>query len=384
MSSGGRRELLEVPGLAVAWAMLSTPGLETVRTDAGEARVLVMPLLYEDASHGVFAVAIFPDDAVADVSQAVRTIALVGAAVLLLTSVLAWSIAGRVIRPVKELTTTARSIGERDLSARIPVQGDDELAELGRTFNEMLDRLESAFGTQRRVLDDVAHELRTPITIVQGHLEMMSMEPDSAQETRTLVLDELDRMARYVGDLLLVAKAEQPDFLHPTVVDLRELTDQLIPRLNAFADRQWEVEQRPDRPVATVIADPHRLTQAVLALAANAAQHTSPGDRIGIGVDAGRDTVAMWVRDTGPGIDPFEQAHLFDRFARSADSRAHRPDGTGLGLAIVAAIARAHGGTVEVDSEPGQGACFTIRIPRRVPSRHRSAHALANLAGGPA
>ncbi len=367
ISSGGPPELLEVDGIVARWSAQQSPGYESVQTAAGEARTLVVPILSEGQTAGVFTVAIFTADALADVARAVRIVALVGGSVLLLTSALAWSMAGRVVRPVRELTMTARLIGEHDLSARIPVQGDDELAELGRTFNEMLDRLDAGFTTQRRVIDDVAHELRTPITIVRGHLEMMDQDPEMVAATTALVLDELDRMSRYVADLLTVAKAEQPDFLHLGVVDLGEMVENLSSGLAALADRTWVVESIPAGPSAVVVADEHRLVQALMALATNAVQHTGPGDRIGLGAVVDARSVAMWIRDEGPGIDDADKEHLFDRLARGAGNRARRPEGSGLGLAIVAAIARSHGGDASVESEAGHGATFTVIIPRRRP-----------------
>jgi two-component system, OmpR family, sensor kinase len=128
--------------------------------------------------------------------------------VLLLGSLLAWRLAGRVADPVTALTRTARAISETDLSRRIPVRGRDEVAQLAATFNEMLERLERAFGSQRRFLDDAGHELRTPLTIVRGHLELLEDDPVERRETVALVMDELDRMGRIVNDLLLLAKRE--------------------------------------------------------------------------------------------------------------------------------------------------------------------------------
>jgi signal transduction histidine kinase len=132
---------------------------------------------------------------------------------LLVGSVLAWLLADRVLRPVKTVTESARSISGGDLSRRIPVSGHDEIGLLAQTFNDMLARLETAFETQQRFVNDAGHELRTPITIVRGHLELLEDDPEDRQATLALVMDELDRMARIVNDLLILAKWEQPDFL---------------------------------------------------------------------------------------------------------------------------------------------------------------------------
>ena len=137
---------------------------------------------------------------------------------------LAWLIAGRVLAPVRELEETARSITESDLTHRLVVNGDDELARLAATFNAMLDRVEGAFRSQRQFIDDAGHELRTPITVIRGHLELLGDDPTERAEVRTIVIDELDRMSRMVNDLLLLARAERPDFLRLAEVDIGACT----------------------------------------------------------------------------------------------------------------------------------------------------------------
>jgi two-component system, OmpR family, sensor kinase len=329
----------------------------------GEVRSLAVPMLAGDDIGGIFVVASFPADDEGEVADVVRVITLAGLVVLLLTAALAWSLAGRVLRPVRELTATARGISESDLSGRIPVEGHDELAELGATFNEMVDRLEEGFTSQRRFLDDVAHELRTPITIARGHLEVLGDDPEERAETVAVVTDELDRMSRYVADLLVLAKAEQPDFLVTEPIDLGELALDLHQRVRALGPRAWVLDAAPPVDQIAVVADRERLMQAVLNLATNAVQHTEPDAEIGLGVSAHGHHAHLWVRDTGPGVDPAVADKLFDRYSRSARNRTRRPEGAGIGLSIVDAIARAHGGSVSVDSPAGEGATFTIAIP---------------------
>jgi signal transduction histidine kinase len=363
-SAGAPAPLLDDPAVTQAWAALREPERDTVATAAGSARVLAVPLLGpDDATTGTFVVSFFPAAARAEVGEAVRVVLVVSLVALVVSSFVAWSIAGRVVRPVQELAATSRRITGSDLTARFPIEGHDELAALGATFNDMLDRLETGFASQRAVLDDIAHELRTPITIVRGHLELLGDDPDEQRDTVALCLDELDRMGRYVNDLLVVAKARQPDFLKPEPLDVGELMDGLQARCRAIADRDWVVEAAPRPGRAWVFADPDRVTQAVINLAQNAAQHTQPGGRIGLGAAVHDQRLRLWVRDDGPGIDPAERDRLFLRFSRGAGSRAARPEGTGLGLAIVQAVAQAHGGRVEVASEPGHGALFTVVLP---------------------
>jgi signal transduction histidine kinase len=342
------------------WTELRSTRRDALDTPAGRARYIAVPLRFGDETRGVFVVANFVAGERAEVDHAIRVATAVSVSVLVLASVGAWLVAGRVLAPVRVLTKTARSITETDFTQRIPVRGSDEIAELTTTFNGMLERLEAAFATQRAFVDDAAHELRTPITIIRGHLELMGDDPEERRETLALVQDELGRMTRMVDDLVLLAKSERPGFLEPERVDVAAFTRELHGKVFTLAGRDWRLERAA--PV-TVMADRQRLTQALTNLAANAAQHTDEGDTIAVGSESTRDEVRIWVRDTGAGIDPAEQERIFERFARATNGR-RRSDGAGLGLAIVRAIATAHGGRVELHSRVGAGATFTVVIPR--------------------
>ncbi len=356
-------QLLDDGALVASWAALEEPLRLDVRTlDAGEARTLAVPLRGSEGTTGVFVVAAFPQEAEQELGDALRIIAMASGLVLLLSAAVAWGLAARVVRPVRQLTATAQQISDSDLSARIPVEGNDELAELGATFNDMLDRLEVGMQGQRQFLDDVAHELRTPITIMRGHLEV-SGGPEDHEDTVALVTDELDRMGRYVDDLLLLAKAEERQFLRLGPVDLGELADGLLSRSTPLGDRRWVVDEAPPGGLVAAVADAGRLEQAMLNLMTNAVQHTAAGDEIGLGIRVRGERVELWVRDTGTGVPAELRDRIFDRSARGAASRVSRPDGSGIGLSIVSAIARAHEGTVAVSDTAGGGATFTIDIP---------------------
>jgi two-component system, OmpR family, sensor kinase len=351
-------QLDEDPELVALWGGLERPDRGEVGTPAGRVDYLAVPLLRGEQARGVFVAAAFRDRESGEVSDALRVVVGVGLAMLVVGSALAWLLADRVLRPVKAVTEAARSISGGDLSQRIPVSGHDEIGVLADTFNEMLARLETAFETQRRFVSDAGHELRTPITIVRGHLELLEDDPDERRETLALVMDELDRMARIVNDLLVLAKWEQPDFLTLERVALAPLSDDVLAKASALGDRRWRVDARAE---GTIVADRQRLTQAFMQLAQNAVQHTDDGDEIGFGTFSDGDETRLWVRDTGPGIPFEEQGRIFNRFYRSGAGRVS--DGAGLGLSIVQAIARAHGGRAELSSVPGSGATFTIVIP---------------------
>jgi two-component system, OmpR family, sensor kinase len=171
----------------------------------------------------VFVVAQFLEPQLAQVRESARIAILANLIVLGAASLLAYAATGRLLRPVRLVTETANTISETDLSRRIEVDGDDEISQLARTFNAMLDRLEEAFASQRRFFDDAGHELRTPITIVRGNLELLPDEPEARARVLTMVTAELDRMARMVKDLLTLAKSERPDFLTTERVELHAL-----------------------------------------------------------------------------------------------------------------------------------------------------------------
>jgi two-component system, OmpR family, sensor kinase len=362
----GLRELrvAEIDALALS----TTVQRGEAELDGNRFRYLVAPVETGGRGGGVFAVAIDLSGELDEVNDALQIAAGVSIGVLILASLLAWAVAGRVLAPLRLLRDTARSIGESDLTRRIPVEGDDELAGLARTFNEMLDRLEQAFASQKAFISDAGHELRTPITIIRGHLDVMGDDPDERRETLELVADELDRMGRLVNDLLLLARANRPDFLEPQTIDLDDLTRELFAKASALAERDWRLASVAS---GRIVADRQRLTQALMNLSQNAVAHTHEGDAVELGSALAPGSVRLWVRDTGPGIPEHEQARIFERFVRLNGS--HAGEGAGLGLAITRAVAEAHGGRVELDSRPGAGARFTVIIPTEPPQEVRPA-----------
>lgn len=342
--------LYDDAAFVAALSAMSEPTYGDIASSAGPVRFAALPVITGDQVGGVYVVAIFTDVGRGQITEAMTTFASVGAAALAAIAVAGWLVAGRLLAPVRLVRQTARQISETDLTQRIPAHGNDDISELARTFNAMLDRIEDGFAVQRQFLDDASHELRTPITIVRGHLELLSAEDDSAEhaETKALVLDELDRMSRLVDDLVTLAKVERPGFLRLGPVDLRSLAEDVHDKARAIAPRHWELVAGADQ---TIHADRQRLTQALIQLAENAAKHTADGDRIVIGSAAGDGAVRLWVDDCGPGVDPEDAQRIFERFTCGRGDQG-RSDGSGLGLAIVRAIAEAHGGQVSVDSPP--------------------------------
>ncbi|MEV7396810.1 ATP-binding protein [Aeromicrobium sp. NPDC092404] len=330
-------------------------GTGTVTVDGSEYRVAVQPVKQGGAT-SAFVVTHDVTASREDLRGLMLTYALLAAVSVILIAGLASWIAGRLLSPVRRLRDTARGITDGDLGGRLQVTGHDDLSDLQRTFNDMLDRLESAFVTQRQLLDDAGHELRTPLTILRGHLEVLdASDPEDVAATRTLLLDETDRMSRLVNDLLMLAKARRPDFVTLQPTDAETLTHGVLDRVRALADRTWLL----DGVARTAAAlDGQRITQALLQLADNAARHTQAGDEIGIGSRLHEGRLELWVRDTGPGVAPELRTEIFERFSRGEND----DEGFGLGLSIVRAIAEAHGGDVVLD-DTAVGATFRLRLP---------------------
>ena len=334
---------------------------ETVRYLAVPGRARPAP-----TPRGVFVVAASLSAERDDVMEAVQLATLVLISVLLIASALAWVVAGRMLAPLRALDETARSISETDLTRRIPVSGDDEIAELARTFNAMVDRLEGAFASQRAFVSDASHELRTPITIVRGHLELLGDDPQERRETVALVTDELDRMSRFVDDLLLLAKAERSDFLRVERGRARR------------ADRRAARQGGGPRPARLGARGARRGRAARRPPAAHAGGHGARAERRPAHRGRRRDLdrhrrrrrrgVAVGARQRPGRRRARTRTRIFERFARAAGSR-RRSEGAGLGLAIVRAIAEAHGGRAELASQPGRRLDLHRRRARRLDRR---------------
>ncbi|MCU0569999.1 MAG: ATP-binding protein [Oculatellaceae cyanobacterium Prado106] len=344
------------------WRSLKRPLQKRVRVEdanLGEVIYQVEPVYGLFVTEGVFVVAYSTANEQREIDRVIRVVLGVMLLLLAVASILAWLISGQILRPLRSLSSTARSISDTDLSQRIPITGSGELAEVAQTFNDMMDRLQEAFQSQQEFINDASHELRTPITIIQGHLDLMGDDPEEQAEVVELVHDELNRMNRFVNDLLLLAKARRPDFIQLETVEMGALTEELFQKAKVVVACRCQLESKAEGELRT---DRQRLTQAILNLVENANQHTPAGGEIAIGSSCSRKFVRFWVRDTGVGIAPADQARIFERFARASDT-VRRSDGAGLGLAIVQAIALGLGGRVELKSSPGQGSTFTLLFP---------------------
>lgn len=338
--------------------LVDTNGSTSIDSEFGTLLIDVQSVR-QGTERGALVVVTFQDRTYAGLHDTMRTYAIVSAlALLLVTGFAAWQ-SGRLLAPLRTLRETADEITETDLSRRLPVTGNDDITALTRTVNGMLDRLEEAFTGQRQFLDDAGHELKTPLTVLRGHLELLDVgSPEEIAETRELLLDEIDRMARLVGDLILLAKSDRPDFITRRPVDLTGLTVDVLAKARGLGDRRWTLDETAS---VTADVDEQRLTQALLQLCDNAVKHTGSGDVVALGSSYDGTSARLWVRDSGPGVPPGDREQVFERFGRS--TVPEEDEGFGLGLSIVRAIALAHGGSVELGDAHPHGAVFTLVIP---------------------
>jgi signal transduction histidine kinase len=325
------------------------------------------------------------------IRKLVSTEAIVGLIVLTVLGAAGYILVRNSLRPLSEVEATARAIAEGDLSRRVP-EGDErtEVGRLSTSINGMLSRIETAFRAQqaseeqargsetrmRRFVADASHELRTPLTSIRGFAELYRQGAVRSDEDVRRLMERIEaegaRMGLLVEDLLLLARLDQQRPLTFAPVDLAGIAGDAVHDAKAVA---------PDRPIVlhldesltdvpVVRGDEGRLRQVVGNLVTNALSHTPAGTRVTVTVaeapdDAG--VLLLRVADEGPGMDPADAERAFERFYRADASRTRAAGGTGLGLAIVSSLVAAHGGSVGLDTAPGQGAVVTVRLPRSGP-----------------
>lgn len=297
-----------------------------------------------------------------------RILALVFPIALLLAGGGGWLLAHRALTPVAQMTTAAQRIGAAHLDERLDESGTgDELDQLAQTLNAMLSRLDNAFRQIRQFSADASHELQTPLTILKGELEVALRAPRSAetyQQTMRSALEEIDRIAQLVDGLMLLARADAGVLrMDQQPVELHELVREVYDQTQILAARKHvNLQLGPVEPTV-VQGDPERLRRLLLNLTDNAIKYTPSGGDVTLSLQSRQTRAALQVADTGIGLSPEEQEHVFQRFYRSDATRSLDAEGSGLGLCIARSIADAHGGTIELDSTPGVGSTFTVLLP---------------------
>lgn len=299
-----------------------------------------------------------------------RVVALVPV-VMLTGCIMGWIFAGRALTPVLEVARAAERISGSNLSLRIPVRGaGDEIDRLIETFNQMIERIEINFNQVRQFSTDVSHELRTPITVVRGQLEVALFTAETVDQYRDAIVDSLsdiERLSQIVRALLLLSQAETGQvILQKQHLDLVEVADGVVDQFQIPAEGADVTLQFIDRvPHCTGEFDRVQIERMLSNLLSNAVKFTPPGGEVRVSIDRRDDVAEIRVEDTGEGIPAEHLPHIFDRFyrVRGAGEQASPEKGLGLGLSFVAWIVRAHGGSVDVQSEPGRGTTFIVSLP---------------------
>lgn len=282
--------------------------------------------------------------------------------------ILGYWLSGLIIHPLHKLIAVMRKVADGDLTTEVPIKRKDEYGQVGEAFNSMTHQLREAMDLRKRLVEDIAHELRTPLSIVQSKLELIQQSPTDVKPEVLLPLhDEVLRLVHLVDELHLLNTAEAGQLvLHKEKTDLNLLLGNLMELIEPEADACGVTLKEPEyRDSAWARVDPKRLKQVLLNLLTNALRHTPEGGSISVRIDA-RDLsgqVAISITDTGTGIPADALPHVFDRFYRVDSGRGRSTGGTGLGLSIAKQIAAAHGGYIQVQSELGKGTEFTVILP---------------------
>ena len=312
-----------------------------------------------------------------------------GALVMVLALLGGWFITWSVLRAVRRMTKTARSISaSRDFNQRVPdvsLLGKDELSTLAATFNEMLANLEETYQRQQRFVADASHELRAPITSIRCNLDLLATAPDlPAEEARAALKDaqaEATRMGRLVNDLLTLARSDKAvqdvrengykklDGGQVQTVDLDSLLLEVFRQYKPAGENVNDNKEQGPRlmlqgimPVQ-VYGDADQLKQVLVALLDNALKYTPYEGSVTLSLTADQNFAVVKVSDTGIGILPEDLPHIFERFYRADRARSRDRGGSGLGLTIAENIVQEHQGSIEVESAPGKGSTFTLRLP---------------------
>jgi len=287
---------------------------------------------------------------------------------ILCSCLLGWVVAGRALRPVIEVSHAARRISSENLSLRIRSRGaGDELDDLIQAFNHMMERLEKSFEQIRRFSMDVSHELRTPLTAIRGQLEVALFTAQNQEQYREAVVNamqDIERLSHIVRSLLLLAQAESGRLaLHQTRLDLAVLARNVVEQFEIPAEGA-RIRLSAELPEGCyVLADGVQMERLLSNLLSNALRYTPAGGELRVRRERQAEEIKLSVEDTGRGIPPEHQPHIFERFYRVPGEEGGAERGIGLGLSFVEWIVKAHGGAVDVQSEVGKGSVFTVRLP---------------------
>jgi len=296
-------------------------------------------------------------------------------AIIPLTGLLGWLLAGRAIQPVNEVAQAAQKITGSNLSLQIPLRGaGDELDHLIGSFNRMTTRLEDSFEQIRRFSTDVSHELRTPLTAIRGQLEVglfTAQTPEQYRDAMVNALEDVEQLSSIVRALLLLSQAESGQLvLQKTTIDLGDVAEDIVDQFQIPAEEKQVRLTARIEPGVSILADRTQMERLFSNLLSNAIKYTPASGTVQVRVrhDEKYNWARIEIEDSGVGIPQENLPHIFDRFYRVRNAQTNLIQGLGLGLSFVAWIVKAHGGQIEVTSTVGEGTRFTVRLPAEAPA----------------
>ncbi len=343
----------------------------SIAPQQGQANMAHAPIVVNDHAVGSVRVWVYGSDQLLRATdqefrdKSYQAMILAAIVAILMASVFGYFFARNLVRPIRRMTETAVAIKEGDLSARTDLQGEDEISQLGQTFDAMANAMERDRKLERRLTTDVAHELRTPLMAIQATVEAMVDGVLPVDEQRLMTVDsEVMRLSRLVDQLLKLSRLENRS--NPTkqeVVDVGEVVAGIIATHEMYVrEAGLTLKYRADANVL-VMGDPDLIRQATANLISNAVRYTDEGGHITVRVRRGETMASIAVQDTGIGLTPEEARMVFQRFWRADSGRDRESGGLGVGLTVVKEIVERHNGWVQVEGRKGEGACFTIHIP---------------------
>ena len=337
---------------------LSEPYLGDYDFNGTKIRFVAIPV-QSTIDSGAMVAAIVLDSRMASIQIILLELGLIMLIALGAATYVGWIVAGRILKPIRDLGSMTR--GARDGTASERLSGFNSNSEIGgiaQDFNSMLDRTGEAFDSQKRFVDDAGHELKTPLTIIRGHLDLIKANPTEEKNSMPIIEDEVLRMTRIVKDLQTLTKSSEPSFIQLEQVSPSDIVYEVFVKAGALAERNWSIKISE---VSSIYLDRQRIAQALIQLIDNAIKHTKPSDSIEIGSRLVDGFCEFYVGDSGPGIPVSARSKVFDRFVRGKWT-PEDTEGSGLGLAIVSAIAEGHGGEVFIETSKLGGAEVGLRV----------------------
>lgn len=376
LTKGIGMQVVDQGGSAVFDSTTKMDGVEgvvmpSIAPQQGDGNIAYAPIVVDGQQVGSVRVWVYGSDQLLRAAdqefrdQSYQAMVLAAVLAIALALVIGFFFARSLVRPIKRVTDTAEALAEGDLTARTNMEGEDEISQLGQTFDAMADAVERDRNLERRLTTDVAHELRTPLMAIQATVEAMVDGVLPVDEERLATVDsEVMRLSRLVDSLLKLSRLEnRANPNKQEVVDVGEVVSGIVATHEAYVnDSGLKLLYRAD-PGVFVMGDADLIRQATANLISNAVRYTDEGGRVYVRVKRGETMASIAVRDTGIGLTPEEARMVFQRFWRADSGRDRESGGLGVGLTVVKEIVERHDGWVQVEGRKGEGACFTIHIP---------------------